>query len=76
MSSKRIKEPTGEKHPPPLTAEQFKTSPEFKRFKNHMRKLLKVPKDELDHRVRTAKEKSPRFGNPNAPGRRKTNIDP
>jgi hypothetical protein len=35
-----------------------------------MRKILKVPKAELDHRVRRAKELSPRAGNPNAPGRK------
>jgi hypothetical protein len=72
MSSKRtVNMQPGETHPPPLTAEQFKASPEFRRFKRAMRKLLKVPKTELDHRVRTAKEASPRFGNPNAPGRKK-----
>jgi hypothetical protein len=71
MRSKQIDiETTGETHPPPLTAEQFKASPEFKRFKSHMRTLLKVAKAELDHRVRTAKEQSPRAGNPNAPGRK------
>lgn len=36
-----------------------------------MKRLLKVPKSELDHRVRTAKAKSPRAGNPNAPGRKR-----
>jgi hypothetical protein len=56
---------------PPLTAEQFEASPEFRRFRGIMRKLLKVPKTELDHRVRTAKEQSPRAGNPNAPGRKR-----
>lgn len=60
----------GETHPPPLTAEQFEASPEFRRFKNGMRKLLKVPKSELDDRVRLARERSPRAGNPNAPGRK------
>lgn len=72
MSSKHIAESNlGETHPPPLTAEQFKLSPEFKRFKSRMKELLKVPKSELDHRVRTAKEASPRAGNPNAPGRKR-----
>ena len=72
MSSKHIElDKPGETYPPPLTAEQFKASPEFKRFKSHMRKLLRVPKAELDHRVRTAKQMSSRAGNPNAPGRKR-----
>jgi hypothetical protein len=69
MSSRQVDE-TAKTHPPPLTADEFKASPEFRRFKSHMRKLLKVPKAELDHRVRTAKEHSPRIGNPNSPGRK------
>jgi hypothetical protein len=56
---------------PPMTAEQFEASPEFRKFKSAMRKILKVPKTELDERVRLAKETSPRLGNPNAPGRRR-----
>lgn len=72
MGSKHIVESKpGETYPPPLTSEQFKASPEFKRFKRHMKKLIKVPKSELDHRVRTAKEHSPRAGNANAPGRKR-----
>ena len=55
----------------PLTPEQFRESPEFRKFKGIMRKILKIPKVELDHRVRTAKEFSPRAGNPNAPGRKR-----
>lgn len=57
---------------PPLTAEQFEASPEFRKFKSAMRKILKVPKAELVERVKRAKETSPRFGNPNAAGRKKT----
>jgi hypothetical protein len=56
---------------PPMTAAQFEATPEFRRFKSAMRKILRVPKSELDERVRQAKETSPRFGNPNAPGRKK-----
>ena len=58
--------------PPPLTPEQFRETSEFRKFKGIMRKILKVPKAELDHRVRAAKELSPRAGNPNAPGRKKS----
>jgi hypothetical protein len=56
--------------PPLLTPERFRETPEFRKFKGIMRKILKVPKAELDHRVRTAKKLSPRAGNPNAPGRK------
>jgi hypothetical protein len=68
-------EGAGETHPPPLNVREFLDSPEFRRFRIGMTKLLKVPKSELDHRVRTAKAKSPRAGNPNAPGRRKKGLD-
>lgn len=51
---------------PPMTAEQFEASPEFRAFKRAMKKILKVSKPELDARVRHAKETSPRAGNPNA----------
>jgi hypothetical protein len=57
----------------PLSSERFQATPEFRRFKGFMRKLLKVPKAELDARVRLAKERSPRAGNPNAPGRKPAN---
>ena len=69
MKDKRVDE-AAETHPPPLTADQFKASPEFAKFTKIMKRLLKVNKSELDHRVRTAKENSPRAGNPNAPGRK------
>lgn len=63
---------TREAKPPPsgLTAEQFTALPEFGRFKTIMRRLLAVPKSELDRKVRAAKNKSLRVGNPNAPGRK------
>jgi hypothetical protein len=57
-------------HPPPLTAAQFEALPEFLRFKTMMRRILAVPKRELDRRIRAEKKKSPRVGNPNAPGRK------
>jgi hypothetical protein len=55
---------------PPLTPEQFRASPEFRRFKKGMRRIMKVSKSELDERIRLAKARSPRSDNPNAPGRR------
>jgi hypothetical protein len=51
-------------------AEEFEVTPGFARFKVFMKRLLAVPKLELDRKVRAAKRKSPRAGNPNAPGRK------
>ena len=56
--------------PPPLRSDRFKATPEFRKFKSGMRRLLKVSKAELDDMVKASKERSPRAGNPNAPGRR------
>jgi hypothetical protein len=58
--------------PPPLSPKQFSATPEFTKFKGIIRKLLKVPKAELDEMVKVSKERSPRAGNPNAPGRKST----
>ena len=71
---RQIREETGpgETHPPHLNVREFLDSPEFRRFRVGMKSLLKVPKSELDHRVRTAREASPRAGNPNAPGRKRS----
>ena len=60
-----------ETHPSPFSDEAFVASPEFRRFRIGMKRLLKVPKSALDQRVRTAKETSVRAGNPNAPGRKR-----
>jgi hypothetical protein len=57
--------------PPPLTAEEFEAQPEFQHFKTVMKRLLAVPKSALDRKVRRAKKRSPRAGNPNAPGRKR-----
>jgi hypothetical protein len=69
-----ITEETGareENLPHPLTAEEFEAQPEFAHFKTVMKRLLAVPKSALDRKVRRAKKRSPRAGNPNAPGRKK-----
>jgi hypothetical protein len=72
MAERQICEKTGsgETHPPPLSAEKFMGSPEFRKFRAGIKRLLKVPKAELDKRVAIAREASPRSGNPNAPGRK------
>ena len=41
-----------------LTPEQFITTPEFRRFKKGIRKILKVSKAEIDRRIANAR--SPR----------------
>lgn len=48
----------------------FDASPEFQHFRDVMRKLMAVPKAELDQLVQAAKDSSPRKDNPNAPGRK------
>ena len=60
----------GQEIRPPLTAEEFEAQPEFQHFKTVMKRLLTVPKSALDRKVRRAKKRSPRVGNPNAPGRK------
>ena len=55
---------------PLLTPEQFRATSEFRKFTRIMRRLLKVPKADLNAMVRVSKERSPRAGNPNAPGRK------
>ena len=60
------------KAPPPRgpTAEEFRATPEFRRFKAVMRPLIAVPKSELDKMVQASRKKSLRSGNPTAPGRK------
>jgi hypothetical protein len=50
---------------------EFDSTPEFKHFKEVMRGILAVPKKRLDELVQLAKEKSPRNGNPHAPGQKR-----
>ena len=59
---------------PPLSAERFKATPEFRKFKSIMRRLLSVPKVELDQMVQLARKTSPRAGNPRAPGRKPSSV--
>ena len=66
----------GQEIRPPLTAEEFEAQPEFARFKTVMKRLLAVPKSALDRKVRRAKKRSPRVGNPNAPGRKVHRTNP
>jgi hypothetical protein len=59
-----------------FSRDRFERSPEFAIFKRGMKKLLAVPKAELDELVRESKEASPRAGNPKAAGRkRKSDTD-
>lgn len=61
----------GETHPPPMSPEQFRASPEFRRLRTGMTKLLQMTKAKLDARVEQAKADSPRLIDPNAPGRKR-----
>jgi hypothetical protein len=51
--------------------EEFDSTPEFDHFKKVMKRILAIPKSELDGKVKGAKKRSPRAGNPNAPGRKR-----
>jgi uncharacterized tellurite resistance protein B-like protein len=53
-----------------MKAAPFDSTPEFRHFKNVMRAVLSIPKKRLDELVKAAKEKSPRNGNPHAPGQK------
>ena len=59
--------PSGES----MKAEPFDSTPEFQYFKNVMRAVIAVPKKRLDDLVRAAREKSPRNGDPHAPGQKR-----
>ncbi len=65
---------TRETHPA-FSRDRFEATPEFARFKDGMRALLAVPKSKLDELVKEAKEKSPRIGNPKAPGQKSKRIE-
>jgi hypothetical protein len=54
-----------------LNPEQFRSTSEFRKFKGIMRRILAVPKADLDQMVQEAKKASPRAGNPDAPGRKR-----
>jgi hypothetical protein len=68
--SKAPETPEPRKARQPLSAARFKATPEFANFTDIMKQLLKVPKAELDERVRAAKAASPRMGNPKSPGQK------
>jgi hypothetical protein len=53
------------------SAPSFDTTPQFEHFRNVMRKLIAVPKAEVDELVLASKESSPRKNNPHAPGRKR-----
>lgn len=60
-----------------MKAASFDSTPEFKHFKEVMRRVIAVPKKRLDELVAEAKENSPRNGDPHAQGRgpRNVNVD-
>jgi hypothetical protein len=48
----------------------FDSTPQFAHFREVMRAVLSVPKQRIDELVQSAKENSPRVGNPDAPGKK------
>ena len=52
-----------------MQPKRFESTPEFAQFKAVMRRVLAVPKSELDKLVARAEKQSQRRGDPNAPGR-------
>jgi hypothetical protein len=50
----------------------FDSTSEFQHFKEVMRGVLAVPKSRLDELVSKAKKDSPRNGNPDAPGKKRS----
>jgi hypothetical protein len=55
-----------------MEPKEFESTPEFEHFRKVMRRVVGVPKKRLDALVKAAKENSPRNGDPNAPGRKRT----
>jgi len=53
------------------SAPSFDSTPQFQHFKDVMRKLIAVPKAEVDELVKASREASPRKNNPAAPGRKR-----
>jgi hypothetical protein len=51
IDERRLQEETVAGETPPMTAEEFDNTPEFRRFRSGMKKLLKVSNAELDRRV-------------------------
>ena len=53
-------------------ASLFESTPEFQHFREVMKRVIAVPKAEIDRRLKASSEASPRKGNAIAPGRKKT----
>lgn len=54
-----------------MKAGSFESTPEFAHFKAVMRRIIAVPKAEIDTLVERAKKDSPRNGDRHAPGRKR-----
>jgi hypothetical protein len=70
MADWPIIQETGTRENRQQESDRFKQTPEFAHFKAVMKRVLAVPKAEIDRKVRAAKKRSPRAGNPNSPGRK------
>jgi hypothetical protein len=49
----------------------FESTPEFQHFREVMKRIVSVPKAELDRRLEASKQASPRKDNPASPGRKR-----
>lgn len=49
----------------------FDSTPEFHHFREVMKRVIAVPKAEIERRIKASKEHSPRKDNPSAPGRKR-----
>lgn len=52
--------------------EAFESTTAFRHFKKVMSGVIAVPKERLDALVKAAKNESPRKGDPDAPGKKRT----
>ena len=71
VDGRRLVKATEAGKDPPFAREAFEATPEFANFREGMKRLLQVPKVELDEAVREYAATSPRLGDKNAPGRKR-----
>jgi hypothetical protein len=49
----------------------FDSTPEFQHFREVMKRVIKVPKAEMERRLKASSEASPRKDNPDSAGRKR-----
>jgi hypothetical protein len=53
-------------------ASPFESKPEFQHFREVMKRVIKVPKAEINRRLKASSDASSRKDNPSSPGRKRT----